>query len=84
MTSGHMMNGSLECSKKDLGGRLWETKVSKHQDGNTVGDSIVTAAGVIHSKGQRVAGLTADITQEKLVQAGVDGPVAFATAMLKR
>ena len=84
MTSGCVMNGSLECSKKNLGGRLWETEVSKHQDSNAVGDSIVTATGVIHSKGQRVAGLTADITQEKLVQTGVDGPVAFATAMLKR
>ena len=47
---GDMVDGLLECGKKNLGDRLQEAKMSKHQDCNAVRNSVVTAAGIIHCK----------------------------------
>ena len=58
--------------------------MSQHQNGNAVRDSVVAALCVVHGESKGVASLPADIAEQELVKACIDGFEAFATPVLER
>ena len=77
------MSGALKSCEKSCSDRDRETKTWQHQDSNAVRDSVATAFCIIHSKGEGVASLPADIAEEEFVEAGVDSFVMFAAPVLE-
>ena len=82
ITSGNMVEGLLKGREKYHRNRLRETKAHKGKYSDAVGNAVVTAFCVIHSKGKRPTSLTAAVTQKLLVEASINGFMMFTAAVL--
>ena len=72
----------LEGGEKDNRYRAGEAEAHEGQDSEAVRNAIVAPFSVIHSKSQCPALLPTNVTEQFLVEAGLDTLVMFPAAML--
>ena len=76
------MDRPLECRDKGASNGLGKAKAHQNQHSNRMGDPVIAALGIIHGNSCSPPLLSEEVTKKFLAQTGVDGSVAFPTAML--